>query len=341
MTKKRISYSCTYTPAEILHSLGLEPIRALGHPTRAQEADSLLYPNFCGYVKCLIDCATEEQEVPDMVFVDSCDPMRRTFDVWAHFFPKVFSYLLSLPEVVNERSEAFFTSSLSDLIEKIERHYGVKYSPEALMNSIRVYNELRETLKRLHEALLEERLRASDYLRVLFEAQGQPPEIAQKTIEAFLTKEMRDASKGSSPRLLYSGSVLADPELAELVEDTGCKIVYFDTCSTTRFLPEEAISLEGDPLEAISKAYLEKRPCARMKHSQERFPQLGKIIEKNQIDGVIYQIIKFCDPWIYDANPFKQFLESMNIPMVRLEHEYNFKLSGQVSTRLQAFLEML
>jgi benzoyl-CoA reductase/2-hydroxyglutaryl-CoA dehydratase subunit BcrC/BadD/HgdB len=60
-----------------------------------------------------------------------------------------------------------------------------------------------------------------------------------------------------------------------------------------------------------------------------------------RVDGVVLEIIKFCDLWGVDAVPLVEALRKEGIPVLKLEREYRLSSEGQLRTRVQAFLESM
>jgi benzoyl-CoA reductase/2-hydroxyglutaryl-CoA dehydratase subunit BcrC/BadD/HgdB len=75
--------------------------------------------------------------------------------------------------------------------------------------------------------------------------------------------------------------------------------------------------------------------------SYDRFEFLKKLAEKYKVDGVINIAMKFCEPMLYD-HPFlnKRFKE-LQIPYIFIEMLYNREQYKQLSTRFEAFAEMI
>lgn len=366
--ENEILYTCSYTPLEILDAFGLVPVRTLGKAGAPEVADSYLHPNLCSYVKSILNSTHGEPPRP-ILFVDSCDAMRRLSDAWGYFFQDSPLYLMNLPRIHSEEALGFFREELQGLISSLEGRSGQRLEPERLRSSIRAYNALRRALSQLEERLLEGGIGAADYLDLLQEVARLGPREGLKRAEAALMArapvgkgdrteegsrpaqwdlslrptgtEAGGTPLGAGPRLMLSGSPLAcAAELARQVEASGGRVAYFDTCYTARFY-HGLVAEDEEPLAALAHRYLLKTPCARMKGSYERFEELGRVIEAHDIRGVIYHTLKFCDVFIYDHQPFQQFLEQRGVPMLRIETEYDPALPGQVKTRMQAFLEML
>jgi benzoyl-CoA reductase/2-hydroxyglutaryl-CoA dehydratase subunit BcrC/BadD/HgdB len=78
-----------------------------------------------------------------------------------------------------------------------------------------------------------------------------------------------------------------------------------------------------------------------MLEMEERNAQLKNMITSRGARGVIYASLKFCDTYIYDYPQLKRFLDGEGIPVLRLESDYQDGHAGQLSTRIEAFVEML
>jgi len=61
----------------------------------------------------------------------------------------------------------------------------------------------------------------------------------------------------------------------------------------------------------------------------------------NNIQGIIFISLKFCDTVLYSFPFIRKEFARMKIPVLYLELEYNNFPEGQVKTRMQAFLEMI
>lgn len=141
---------------------------------------------------------------------------------------------------------------------------------------------------------------------------------------------------------MVTGSVLTNPDFIKSIEDQGALVVTDELCTSTRYWSDPVV-LDGDtpPLQAISQRYLNNFPCARMFPSDERFNRILDLARDFRVDGVISQIIRYCVPYAHDLPLLTQRLQAQGIPTLSLDVEYGTSGSGQIQTRVQAFLEML
>jgi benzoyl-CoA reductase subunit C len=138
------------------------------------------------------------------------------------------------------------------------------------------------------------------------------------------------------------GSAITNPELIESIEELGGLIVTDELCTGTRYWSDPVVlDKNSTPVEAISRRYLNNFPCARMFPSDERFNRILDLTRDFRVDGVISQIIRYCVPYAHDLPLLTERLKANGIPTLALDVEYGTSGSGQIRTRVQAFLEML
>jgi len=70
---------------------------------------------------------------------------------------------------------------------------------------------------------------------------------------------------------------------------------------------------------------------------------VNDIAREYNAEGIIYQQIKFCDPWAYERLLGSTMLrEEYNYPVLSVDRPYNISSSvGQMRTRVQAFVESI
>ena len=138
------------------------------------------------------------------------------------------------------------------------------------------------------------------------------------------------------------GSVLTNPEFIKSIEELGVIVTTDELCTSTRYWSDPVV-LEGavSPLAAIARRYLSNFPCARMYPSTERFDRIVKLAREAKADGIISETIRYCVPYAHDIPLLSDRLKSEGIPLLTLDVEYGTSGSGQIRTRVQAFLEMV
>jgi len=137
------------------------------------------------------------------------------------------------------------------------------------------------------------------------------------------------------------GGHLHDPEFIRVIESQGGLVVAdrFCTGSIPGLMP---IEMKGDPFRTLAEYTFKKTLCPRMMEDFDRRLQIIiDTVKEYNVDGVVIEIIKFCDLWGVDAMPMVSALRKEGIPVLKLEREYRLGSEGQQRTRVQAFIESM
>ena len=282
-----------------------------------------------------------------VVVVNSCDPMRRMHDVWRYNLGGDFNHLLDLPRVNSPEAAAYFRENLRKLIDEVETHFRVKVTDAALAEAITIYNTGRSLLKELYSVNRDkgQLLSAMDIRTVVRAGTALPVDVFNRLLKRLLDEMgVIDAAGCENPRILITGSVMDNPRILQFIEECGAKVVGDDLCNGTRQFwdtVESAAESAADPLTDLSRHYLGRTPCPRMKDAHERFDHVLRMIDTFRVDGVIFYTMKFCDPFLFDVPVLKERLAEKGIPTLSLEGDYTPGTLGRVKTRIEAFIEML
>ena len=137
-----------------------------------------------------------------------------------------------------------------------------------------------------------------------------------------------------------------DPDFTALIEDSGALVVADRYCFGSMPGREEIIiNSDEDVLTQICLHYLKTSQCPRfMSHEkvQERRDFVQKLVKEYNADGVMYEQIKFCEYWGYErALASYVMTNDYGIPTAAVDRQYTASASGQLRTRVQAFVESL
>jgi benzoyl-CoA reductase subunit C len=93
---------------------------------------------------------------------------------------------------------------------------------------------------------------------------------------------------------------------------------------------------------ALAEYTFKKTMCPRMMENFDlRLQIIIDTVREYRVDGVVIEIIKFCDLWGVDSMPLVSALRAQGIPVLKLEREYRMGGEGQLRTRIQAFIESM
>jgi len=347
--KKVFGWLCTYVPEEVIMAAGALPVRITGYnqEMELEDGNAYLYINNCSFSRsCLQLGIRKEYDFLDGVVGGStCDGARRLFDLWRYYLKPPFFHIMTVPRKSHERAHQLYYSQVEDFKNHLEEFMGVKITDEALLESIKIMNDSRSLLKELYELRKMDKplITGQETMEVLNGSFRMPKE----QFNAWLRELIDDLKKTGTghpakARLMLIGSVMTNPEFIKSIEELGVIVVTDELCTSTRYWSDPVV-LEGakNPLEAISRRYLSNFPCARMYPSTDRFDRVVKLAREARVDGIISETIRYCVPYAHDIPLISDRLKAENIPLLTLDVEYGTSGSGQIRTRVQAFLEMV
>ena len=344
--RKVMGWLCTYIPEEILYAADILPLRVMGcHTVELGASDAYLYSNSCSLARSCLEVGLNQDYdfLEGLIAGTTCDHMRRLFEVWKRYLNIPFAYLLSVPHKITDRSRHFFRTEVDKFKAQVEAFIGHDISETCLKDAIRTYNTSRALLRRLNDLRKSETpsISGSEMQDVLSASTRMPRDRYNRLLEALLDEiGNRDLRYEGKARFLLSGAVLDTSEYIQEIEKLGALVVADELCTGSSYY-WDLVDTNLDPVDAIARRYLERIPCARMRPSTLRFNHIVDLIKTFRVDGVIMLKIKFCDLYEFDNLMFKRRLEQQGIPVLELEREYQDRGSGQMLTRVQAFIEML
>jgi bzd-type benzoyl-CoA reductase N subunit len=346
--KKVVGWICTHSPEEVIYAAGMLPYRIVGDPREdIVGAEAYLFANTCFLVRSIVQLGlNKEYEVLDgLLFVNTCDHMRRLFDVWRHYLPTPPYHILAVPHKISEVSLEFFEGEVNKLKNRMEEISGREITDDALRNAIELYNKSRSLLRQLYELRKQDPppVGAAEVIDIVRAAMKIPKDQFNNLLEEALKEiSQRKTLSEKKVRLMVVGSYLDNPQFMQAIEDLGASVVVDQICMGTRYF-WDSIDPTLPPIQGIARRYLRRTPCARIRPIAMRLKHIMDLVKEFSVDGVIYEIIKYCDLYGYDKPVFRRELEQAGIPVVELDLEYGGgRISmGQIRTRCQAFIEML
>ena len=347
--KKVFGWLCTYVPEEIIHAAGILPVRVTGYSQEMEleDGNAYLYINNCSFSRsCLQMGLRGEYEFLDgMVAGSTCDGARRLFDLWQHYIKTPFYHILTVPRKYTEKAHGLYYQQVVQFKEHLEEFLGQKIADEQLRHSIEVYNQARVLLKQLYELRKADTppISGAETMEVLNTSFHMPKETFNQWLKELLGELGKSSNRHQGrARLMVVGSVMNNPEFIKSIEAQRGLVVTDELCTSTRYWSDPVVLAEGQsPVKAISRRYLSNFPCARMVPSDERFKRILNLVREFKVDGVVSQIIRYCVPYAHDLPLLRDRLKDIGVPMLALDVEYGTSGSGQIQTRVQAFLEML
>jgi len=143
-----------------------------------------------------------------------------------------------------------------------------------------------------------------------------------------------------------TGSALIWPnmKLLHIIEESGGIVVGDDSCACGQYFynPVELDEWSMKAMiEAISDKYLLPTVCPIFSQSDDRIDRLLELTEQYKADGVVYHILRLCQLFDFEFTKVSMVLQNKGIPLIKIETEYSEEDTGQIKTRVEAFIEMM
>lgn len=345
-----VGYACTYAPVEIIYATGALPFRIpMKSGSGSNLSDRHLQPYCCSFAKGMLDDALSGRLdfLDAMVFPHTCDTMQRLSDIWRVNQLPGNHIDIDLPAVLTTPAARFYAQRVyRNFADILGDHVGGTVDEERLRNATALYNRVRNRLRFVVNGRQEGRIAASgaQIADILKAASVLDPEVFLEGLDAWIRERtVPEPSCGASHRrgVVLSGSQCAFPDLYRIIEDAGGSVVADDSCTGMRNTGG-AVEENGDPWSNLTAWYLERVPCpAKHRGLDARSDHLMGLIREFGAAGVLFVHLKFCDPHGFDYPDMKAKLDEAGIPSLRIEIDEGTIGEGQVSTRIQAFMETL
>jgi len=345
-----IGWVCNYVPEEIVHAAGLLPVRVTGLSREVpyDDANAYLYTTTCSFVRTCFQMGYDGSYdyLDGFVLASNCDQARRLYDVWDRYLGTSYKYIISVPHVKSAEAVQFFARELRDFQVSLEKAFGVTFDDDRLRNSIRVYNENRDLLRKVNEFRKLDPAPISGSQALALMNVGN--KLSVESFNALLSdvyeglKKVEVQSAERKPRLMISGSCMNNINYVDFIESQGAEVVAEDMCTGMRYWWDKVSEApETDPMVALSERYLRKFPCARMTPGEDRFEEVVNLAKAYRVDGVIQEMIRYCTPTAWERPWLRRRLEEEGFKVLPLEILYGAEGTGQLKIRIQAFLEMI
>ena len=357
--KIALGYTCFHMPEVLLNLDNCFSVRLRAPNTGSMEVATYYMCNgSCEYSRALLERAMEgNYKFLDAICgVDLCEAMNRCMEN------------MELLHIENENNDKFFYTNTdvaySDdedsvvhtveqlqrkVLNKLHENYGVDISDDALRKAVERHNEICRLITEIGEYRKLENPPITGYeFHVLTLASYTCPKYRiidklRETLEEIKTR-VPDEKKKYRIRVVVVGSEIDDPDLIKLMEENGALVVADRFCYGSFPGRQEIILNDEEPvLKQICRQYLQKTECPRhcaphrVKH---RYDFVNQLVHDFHADGVIYEQMKFCTYWSYERTLASYVMnEEYKIPTLSIDRPYRARSSGQLRTRIQAFVE--
>ncbi len=357
--RKAIGSVCSLIPEPLLNLPGCFSVRIRAPRTGSIEMGTYYMTSImCECCRAILERAIEGgYEFLDCILApDACAQMNRcveNIDKLKLCNGKDFFITYSdVPMKSDETALEHYVRQMKQyVLEPLNRTYNIDISDNALRLAVDEHNKICRLIKKLGDYRKEDNPKITGYEFSLFCLatyccpKDKIIDILSKTCEEVKNRK-RDDKNPYRARVVVAGSEIDDPDFIKLAEDAGANVVADRYCFGSLPGRQEIILNEKeDILTQICRFYMEKGQCPRFMDShkiKERHEYIDKLVKEYSADGIIYEQIKFCDYWGYErAYASHVMREEYGYPVLSVDRPYVVGNSGQLRTRIQAFVESI
>ncbi|RJP19767.1 MAG: 2-hydroxyacyl-CoA dehydratase [Candidatus Abyssobacteria bacterium SURF_5] len=339
---------CSNIPEEILHAAGALPLRLRAPNLQdTSNADAQLHRINCSYTRSVLQLAlTGQLEFLDgLVTTNTCDHMLRLAGELQEKARVDFVHYFSMYHALGQAAEEWLVQEMRQLLETLERAFDKKISEEDIRRSIAVYNRTRSLMRRVNDLRKNDPppLTGAEYLQLAVAGMSLPRELFNEKLEALIPQlEKRTIEANGKPRLMVVGGACDLPDFIDFIERKSAIVVADGLCFGMRHYEGQIEENAADPIRAIAKRHTKRVACPSIFNGfDNNCGVYRKIIQEWRVRAVVCARLKFCDHWAGERKMLSDEFHRDGVPLLDLEREYSTSGSGQISTRIQAFLEML
>jgi benzoyl-CoA reductase/2-hydroxyglutaryl-CoA dehydratase subunit BcrC/BadD/HgdB len=283
----------------------------------------------------------------DTLFVPITDSNNRALYDTLAYNTSMDIFPFGVPHTKSEEGCDYFLHGLTRVKARIEEITGNDITDDQLNRSITQCNRERALLNEINQMRRSGNppITAKDVVMIHHASMLVDKETMIENLEA-LVAELKDAEPVTSEgtRLLLTGSTLAmgDHKIMDMIESAGGNVVIeeFAECMKPHWTTVET---NGNPMKALAKAYFMDRVSpAWFRPGNERLDYLVQLAKDFSVSGVIWYQLLYRESYKMQSYYFPEILKKeTGLGMLTLESDYDPAETGQMSTRVETFMESI
>ena len=351
--KAVVGMYCAYFPPELAIAAGAIPVALCSFSNETiPSAEKYMPKSMCPLVKSSYGFAVEDKcplfHFADLVIGETtCDGKKKMYEMMAESKPV---FIMELPNSQSERAHRFWKEEIIRTKEFLEEFFHVVITEQKLRDAVRLNNRIRMSLKRLCEVMkLDPAPIPGENIQKIvlgckyrFDYETSPDVIDD--VRDKILEEYRNGNRlEKRPRILITGCPVNGDSMKVIrtIENQGGVVVATENCSGVRALSTMVEEDTEDIYGAIAQKYL-STGCSIMTPNDNRIDLLGEIIDEYHVDGVVEVVLQGCHATGAESFYIRKFVnEEKHLPYICITTDYSQGDTGQMNTRLAAFIEMI
>jgi benzoyl-CoA reductase/2-hydroxyglutaryl-CoA dehydratase subunit BcrC/BadD/HgdB len=274
-----------------------------------------------------------------LVVPHACDSLQGLGSLLLDFVsPRQPVIPIYIPRGRRESDVAFMADEFRAVYRQLVEITGLSSSDADLMACIHREEAADDLLGRLHTRRRQLSLSDLDFYRLVRSREYLPAGAFSELAQRALDQPEVEAQDGVP--ILLSGIVPEPMGVLSAIAEMGGAVAADDFAACGRRLYPPGTSEE--PFRRMAERIIHGPPdTMRGSPISERLAHLIRLAGESGARGVVFYIVKFCEPELFDLPILRKGLQEAGFPSIVVEVDINDPLSHQILTRIEAFLEML
>lgn len=356
--KTIIGVSCTQVPLELILACDAVPLRLCNGSYALEQGGTEFMPaRSCSLVKATVGMLSVFREglkdrLAMVVVPATCDQKRKAIETLGELAFKVYP-MEAPPAKHTEEAIFYWQNSVKKLALTLEKVTGNRITGRRLLAAVHKLQSASSEFRRLSR--LQQNVPPLIYGKDLFlvmnaflydDLDQWQAAVSRLNDELEVRKKQGKFVDRHAPRILLTGSPPVPPglKIPLLIEEAGAIIVADEVCSCSRLLSDTVVSGEPrlyDMMAAVADRYLKPCTCPFFDSSQDRQRKLLELARRFSVDGVVYPVYSGCQLYQMEQRGVGNALREAEIPVLFIETDYSPEDSGQMATRIEAFVESI
>lgn len=356
-----IGTNCYQLPEVLLNLPGCASARMRAPHTSSLEIGTYYMTSLnCEYCRALVErCMEGGYNFLDCIFdAYACSQMADANDNIDKLHlcdkdnPRFFVAHVDTPIKADENAVRHLTRMCrARVLDRLQQEFGIDVSDDVLRKAVEEHNEVCRLVNEIgsYRKLENPTITGYEFAVICLASYCCPKDLLLPMLRE-TAKELKTREPDEKPayrvKVMLAGSEVDDPDFVKLIEQAGARVVADRYCFGA-FPGREEIVLKDaeDVLTQICRHTVMHCQCPRYMDKARiafRKDYLDTLAKEYRADGIIVQQMSFCNFWPYERAAMSHILtEEYGWPVLSVDRPYVVGASGQMRTRIQAFVESI
>lgn len=345
-------------PEELIDAAGFIPLRLIfaGNDELMDKGADYLPTSTCSFALSSIGLFSEKPNrykfldlIDNFIVSNHCVSDICSSEIICKYFD-ISRINFYVPYMLSENGIKYYHLELQELKKNLEEIKGSQISNENINDCIKKYNNFRRKISEISYLSIP----GSRKLEIYQKAMLYGPKILE-IIDINSIEKEQEIAQNKKNVILTGCSIFFDDDLLDLIENGGGNVLFLDTWVGDAYFSQHFNDAWFDqrknkePLDILTEIFQNNINTDHIipNFVDQKSLKLNKVINsfkstlKSNNIGIINHIIKFCDHMCLPKEELKNKLQFNNNLFLNLERDYSKASHGQLSTRIEAFLEMI